>query len=369
MDDKGYAFSPLAFLLIIPVIILAVSYSSIVTEVNTLSAIIIGGDVTATIVNNVIKTINDDTADAGRKSAFLAVQSVINNYNLLPNNDPFFDNTGNNSTAFVLSATTDMLNTNITNTCRDLEKQTGREIYINNIYLDPDDTSDVTIFGTNDLTITQSDPFGFYIKVPSIPIKIIHNSSDTSQSVEVNTPTMNVYISIDKMEDPYIWVKSKARISSVINKYPYYTSGSVFNSTVSDYHFADKVSNGSLNYLWDCLVGPNSAQMGYRPYYFPDSHGLTFFDRLENRTFNNSLGPDSAKMSTFILNDPLQEDHGNQHTSAIDHEYFSNILGYNMTTTHGTSVNQVMGPDGRPFYISTNYISWLGFRSDRNYNY
>ncbi len=46
MEDKGYAFTPLAFLLFIPVIIIAVSFSGIVNEVNTLSAIVIGGDVT-----------------------------------------------------------------------------------------------------------------------------------------------------------------------------------------------------------------------------------------------------------------------------------------------------------------------------------
>ena len=49
MDDKGYAFTPLVVLLFIPVIIIGVSFSGIVNEVNTLSSIAIGGDVTATV--------------------------------------------------------------------------------------------------------------------------------------------------------------------------------------------------------------------------------------------------------------------------------------------------------------------------------
>ena len=75
MEDKGYAFTPLAFLLFIPVIIIAVAFSGIVNEVNTLSAIVIGGDVTATVASNVVKTIRDDTADSGRNSAFHSNQN------------------------------------------------------------------------------------------------------------------------------------------------------------------------------------------------------------------------------------------------------------------------------------------------------
>jgi len=36
MDEKGYAFTPLAFLLFIPVIIIALSYGNIVNELNDL---------------------------------------------------------------------------------------------------------------------------------------------------------------------------------------------------------------------------------------------------------------------------------------------------------------------------------------------
>ena len=354
MDDKGYAFTPLAFLLIIPVVILAASYSGIVNEVNTLSAIVIGGDVTASVANDIMDATRQDAADAGRTSAFLAVQKVINSYNLLPDNNPYFSTTsGSDSKSFVINYTWNMLNSNLTNTTRDLENQTGRIIYVNGNYVDPNGTGTVPIFQKSDINIVQSDPFGFNITVNSISIKVVQNSSSSSsQSVQLNTPPVNTYISIDQLEDPYIWVNTKARISLIINKYPYYSS------QFADYHFDDNVSVGKLNYLYDCLVGAN-ASMGYRPYYFPDPHGLTFFDRLENRTNGSSSGLNSAKMSTFILNDPLMNEHGNKPTSTLDHEYFVGTSGSTINVK-GTIFRD---PTGRNFLLSNNYIGYLGLQS------
>lgn len=378
MDDKGYAFTPMAFLLIIPVVILAVSLNGVINEVSTISAIAIGGDVTVTIANGIVTAIEQDTADAGRNSALVAVQTVVNETSIYYGNQPFFGKTGNNSTgnnskAFIVQRTATMLNQNITNTCRVLEQQTGRDIYIYNgtwQYINPNGTDTVNIFSSNSLTLTQSDPFGFYITVSSIPIRVVQKdpSNQNNQSVEFNTPVRNVYVSIERLEDPYIWVNTKMRNSSVIYKYPYYTSASaITNSTTGDYHFADRVSNKTLNYLWECLLGPNVTVMGPRSYYFPDVHGLSFFDRLENRTNDTSGSPTSARMSMFIMYDPLQEDHGNNPTSMLDHEYFAGVPGYIITTTRGASVTNVLDPTGRNFLISTAYRSYLGLQS--NYNY
>ena len=353
MDDKGYAFTPLAFLLIIPVLILAVSYSGIVNELGTLSAIVIGGDVTSTVANDMVTAIRQDTSDAGRTSAFLAVQKVINSYNLLPDNNPYFSNvSGSDSKTFVINKTLAMLNNNITNVTRDLENQTGRTISINGVLIDPQGTNTVQIFQSSDLNISQSDPYGFNITVKSVAIKVVQNSTTSGQSVQFNTPAVNVYIPIDQLEDPYIWVNTKARLSLVITKYPYYSS------QFSDYHFDDNVSAGKLNYLYDCLVGANTS-MGYRPYYFPDPHGLTFFDRLENRTNGSSSGLDSAKMSTFILNDPLMNEHGNSPVSTLDHEYFNSTTGVTINVK-GTIFKD---PTGRNFLLSTKYIGYLGLQS------
>ena len=354
MDDKGYAFTPLALLLMIPVVILAISYNGIVNEVNLLSTIAIGGDVTATVAGDIINDIQQDAADAGRKSSFMAVQLVINSTNTLPGNQPFFNTAGNTSRSYIANNTAGMININITNTCRDLEKQTGRIIYINGSYIDPNSNAAAPIFQQSDLSISQEDPYGFTINIPSVSVKVVQNSSTAGQSVTFNTPPQSAYVSIEGLEDPYIWVNTKERNTSIIYKYPYYDTymGNL------EYHFADNVSAGRLDYLYECLVGANST-MGYRPYYFPDPYGLTFFDRLENRTNATSLGPDGAKMSTFILWDPLQEDHGNNPTSMLDHEYFASVTGYTLTANK----NIVMGPDGKNFLISNTYKTRLGLSS------
>jgi len=373
MDDKGYAFTPLAFLLFIPVIIIAVSFGGIVNEVNALSSIVIGGDVTATVAANVVKAIQDDTADAGRNSAFLASKTVIDNYNL--NNNPFFGSTPpTDSRSFVKNNTLIDLNQNVTNTCRALEQQTGRTIIINNNTIVATATGSVNIFTASNINIVESDPFGFNITVDSVPVTILQNSSTNNQTFNFNTPSMNIYISIEGLEDPYIWVNTFGHNNSVIYKYPFYTqSSSIIGGNASNsYHFAERVSTGKLNYLNESLSGPNSTFNSqptflYNPYYFPDPHGLSFFDRLENRTNNTSGSPASARMSTFILWNPNYENIPGNTPSYLDHEYFADINGTPITTTHSGVVSTVTDPLGNKFYLSSTYKGFLGLFD--NYNF
>lgn len=362
MDDKGYAFAPMAFLLIVPVVVLAVSFNGVIGELNSISSIAIGGDITATIAHNIVTAVEQDTGDAGRYSAMTAVQTVINKTNIYDNH-PFFGKTGDNSTgdnskAFIVKSTVNMLNKNITETCRVLEQQTGRDIYIKNIYVDPNGTDTLNVFEPNDLELYQKDPYGFYIKVKSVPIKVVQRdaSQNNNQSVQFDTPVRDVYVSIEQLEDPWIWVLTKHRNSSVIYRYPYYTSsGAISGGTGDDYHFADNAAPGTLNYLWECFLGANVTVMGPRPYYFPDTHGLSFFDRLENRTPETSGSPPEARMSTFIIYDVLEEDHGNNPVSMVDHEYFAGDLG-EVITVQGTTVKT---PSGVEFLISPTYRGYL----------
>ncbi len=366
MEDKGYVFTPLTFLLFIPVIILAVSFSGIVNEVNMISSIVIGGDVTAEVANNVVEDIQEDTADAGRNSAFMATKTVINNYNL--HNDPFFGTSpGTDSRSYIESNTLTLINQNITNTCRVIEQQTGRTIIINGFTIDANGTSSYQIFASSNMNITQSDPFGFNITLTSIPVTIIQNSTTNNQTFTFNTPNMNVYISITQLEDPYIWVNTYGHNSSVIYPYPYYTASSsvIGGNNSSIYHMGDQVSKGNLNYLNQTLWG--AVPSNYMPYYFPDVHGLTFFDRLENRTNDTSLGPNSAKMSTFVLWNPNYQNMPGYTPSYLDHEYFEGINGTPITTTHNGVVTNVTDPVGNVFYLSSTYQGILGLFS--NYNF
>ena len=64
MDDKGYVFSPMSFLLIVPGIIIAVAYGNILNEINIVSDLTIGGDVSYTTAANIIQTMEKSGADA-----------------------------------------------------------------------------------------------------------------------------------------------------------------------------------------------------------------------------------------------------------------------------------------------------------------
>jgi hypothetical protein len=373
MEDKGYVFTPLAFLLFIPVIILAVSFSGIVNEVNTLSAIVVGGDVTSTAANNIVEAIQQDTQDDGRYSAFQATVTVINNYNL--HNNPYFGTSpGTDSRSYIESNTLTLLNQNLTNTCRVIEQQTGRTITINGYTIDPNGASSYQIFTSSNMNISQSDPYGFNITLTPVPVTIQQNSTTNNQSYVFNTPALNVYISIIGLEDPYIWVNTYAHNNSAIYPYPYYKAPNniIGGSNSSIYHMGDQVSAGKLNhlnetfYINQTLVG-GINQTTIMSYYFPDVHGLTFFDRLENRTNNTSPGPNSAKMSTFILWNPNYQNMPGYTPSYLDHEYFAGINGTPITTTHAGVVTNVTDPIGNVFYLSNTYQGILGLLS--NYNY
>jgi hypothetical protein len=107
----------------------------------------------------------------------------------------------------------------------------------------------------------------------------------------------------------------------------------------------------------ECLNGTNNpGGLTPNPYYFPDAKGLTFFDRIEGKTNDTSQGPTNAKMSTFIIGDPLAEDHNFNTISALDHEYF------NTTPTPGNRTITVFGgtlrdPENSIFYLSTYYFT------------
>lgn len=358
MDEKGYTFTPLVFLLFIPVMIIAVSYGEIVEEINTISTIALGGDVSHDAAINIYASIEKGAADAGRNGAYNATRKVIDDERFL-----------NNSQNYIKTHILVNLNSHVIETCKNIEYQTGREVYINNI---PITNYTRTTFTDNDLNITQEDPFGFYVNIKEgIPIKIIQRD----QVYEGKTPKIKVYVSIEGIEDPYIWLNAKNRKSNIIYKYPHQTYTPVFGL---EYNFAIDGMNEAtkLHYLWECMNGTdNPSGIFPRPYYFQDFRGLSFFDRLENRTNNTSVSLPNNRISTFILGDPLWEEHGRKDVSRVDHEYFRNIPGTILQTRKGNTYNTIREPDdagtpnGEIFYLSENYKTFLGLTgSPYSYN-
>lgn len=350
MDDKGYAFTPLAFLLIIPVMLLAISYGNIVNEINMISTIAIGGDVTHATAANIISSLDKGTSDAGRRASYTATRIVIDS------NGTFFDK--GQSKKYVEDYTIDIMNNYTLEFCRGLQEQSGRQIYINDISVTNNTDQ---IFFPGDITVYQEDPFGFYVNIEGeIPIKVMENN----QTFEGTIPRIKAYVSIEGIEDPYIWANSKFRTSTIIYKYSNYYVSSTGNP---EYHFADNIGPDKLLYLWDCLNGTGHPTNLTRSYYFYDPHGLTFFDRLENNTPATSQGPDRAKMSTFILDDPLWDEHGrNEMISCIDHEYFAGVPGIaiKINDVPIRKPNTNGDPFSTVFYLSPEYMGYLGLQEN-----
>lgn len=356
MDDKGYAFTPLALLLIIPVVIVAISYGNIVDELNMISQIAIGGDVTFSAADSMTSSIQQTAGDAGRHAAYEATRQVVD-AETARQADPFL----NDSEGYIADQIALSLNSNIIEIAKNVSVETGRKVYINNTYIassmDPDSNSTAKLaFSRNSITISQTDPYGFYVTVAGgLNVSVVQNG----QNYTFKTPPVTSYVSIEGLEDPYIWVKSKDRSAYLIYKYPYYS----YYATGIDYHFGDNVTDDGmgLNSLSDCLNGTgNVGNITPNPYYFPDTNGLTFFDRLEGNTNSTSTGNASARMSTFIIGEPLLSDYNGAHKSAIDHEYFDGVAGTYTITVNG---NPLKDPLSHTFYISSRYFTAFNLKT------
>lgn len=350
MDDKGYAFTPMVFLLFIPIMIMAIAYGDIANEANLLADITIGGDVTYTAATNIFQSIEKGASDAGRNAAYNATRLVIDN-STTNSTKIFFDS--NTSKPYIKQLILNSINNHVITTCRSIENETGRQIYINNIPIS--NYTNATFF-SSDINITQTEPFGFFVKVKEgIPIKIVQKD----QSYEVYSPPISSYVTIEGLEDPYVWVNTKYRTSNIIYKYPYHTYSAVYGH---DYFFdevADKQED-RLYQLWNCLNGTdNPSNITPRSYYFTDPYGLSFFDRLENKTNSSSTSDPSTRMSTFIIGDPLLQDHARSDISRLDHEYFASVVG----TWIRFGNDPMLDPMGSVFYLSTFYKNFFDLKN------
>ncbi|HMK54498.1 MAG TPA: hypothetical protein VK444_06925 [Methanobacteriaceae archaeon] len=358
MDEKGFSFTPLTFLIIIPIIIVAVAFSGIVNEINLISQIGIGGDVTYSAASNIFTSIEKGAKDGGRRAAYNATRTVIDNEALRKSN-PFYAS-GTSKTA-IKTVVADAINENTVKTCLEIQSQTGRQIYVNNILIDS--YSDKP-FNSSQINITQYDPYSFNVIIPGgIPISAVQKD----QNATFKTPLLNVTVSIENLEDPYVWVKTKDRRSSVIYKYPYYTT------QFKEYHFADTILSDNIANLNFCLNGTNNPSgITPRPYYFPDPNGLTFFDRLEGKSV--STDTPEGRMGTFILGQPLEDpgylnpDGSPKNISSVDHEYFTMVPG-SVIKVNGNDIQDpwhaVFGGKITPFYVSDTYLGIFGLK--RNY--
>jgi hypothetical protein len=353
MDEKGYTITPLAFLLLIPVIIFAVAFGDIVNEINQFSTVTIGSDVTGGTVSSIISAIKDGAGDSGRYASYNASRKVIDDQRFI-----------SDSKAYTRQVVTHQLNVHVIDTCSKLSRETGRQIYINNVLI-PTNLTNTTFndtFSQDDITVTQvdpygnGDPFGFYVVVKAgVPIKVVQKD----QVYEGTLPEIRGYAPLEGIEDPYIWMKSSFRNRDIIYSYPHYEKNYLGKV---DYHFNDTVSGAQIQYLWDCLNGTNNTQnQSLLPQYFPDPSGLNFFERLQGGQISGENN--ATRISTFIIGNPLSDVYKTQKISALDHEYFAGVTGSGITINGAIPFND---PAGQPFYLSQTYKNYFPLAS--NYN-
>jgi len=351
MDEKGYTITPMAFLLLIPVIIFAVAFGDIVNEINQYSTITIGSDVTGGTVSSIYSAIKDGAGDSGRYAAYNASRKVIDDQVFLTD-----------SKDYVKQIVTDQLNAHVIDACSKLSQETGRTIYINNVLI-PTNTTNTTFdatFEKEDIEVTQvdpygnGDPFGYYVVVKSgVPIKVVQEG----QVYEGTLPEITGYAPIIGIEDPYIWIKTSFRKRDVIYDYPHYEKNYLGNV---DYHFDDNITITEVQHLWDCLNGTDNPQnLSLLPQYFPDPAGLNFFERLEGKQISGENN--ESRMSTFIIGNPLSDVYQSKTISAIDHEYFAGVTGTRITINGTVTFND---PAGKPFYLSQAYKNYFSLLSN-----
>lgn len=376
-DEKGYAFTPLTLLLFIPIVILAISYGNIVSEANMLANIATGGHVTYTVSKDIINNMKVSSERAGRNASYAAVHQIIDNYKF-GKPEVFFSKTdaSKGSKAFLKRKIAKGINDQLINTTIKLAEGTGRTVEIKHKRLTNNPNEDYIV--DSDLEIYQTEPFGYYVTIKPILIKV----EQEGQVYIGETPDITGYVSIEGLEDPYIWVNTDSKMSNVFYRYPYYSNKSgtgVSGNIIKEQYFFDNDFNASesdsrLHYLWECLNGTDnpSGITTPRPYYFPDSEtGLSFFDRLENKTLKEKDPNEEARMNTFVLGDPLFEaDDEAWHNafnviSSVDTEYFNNVRGYKVVLynkTNGDKIGYLKDPSASPLVLSSKSIEKFNFR-------
>ena len=280
MDEKGYTITPIALLLMVPVIILAVAFGDVVNEVNQFSTVTIGSDVTGGTVSSIYNTIEYGAGDSGRCATFQMTKLVIDQQSFITN-----------SKDRVKGVVAEQLNAYVTDSCSKLSRETGRTIYINNKLIPVNSTNltPIEVFDGSDITVTQvdaygkGDPYGFFVIVKAgVPIKV----EQEGQVYEGNLPEIRGYTDIIRMEDPYIWIKSNFRTRNAI--YPY-SEYEVTTTGLTDFHFDDKVvrSESQIENLGKCLNGTgNLENIEGMSQYFPNPSGLNFFERLRENIWD-----------------------------------------------------------------------------------
>lgn len=338
---RAFVFTGISFLLVIPAIMLAASFAGMIRYGEVGREIALDSDVVFYISKDMRETIEETAKKSGRWEAHQATKLIIDIYTDLTRttnisyakSHSFFPDTGldpqgRNITTYLKDKIIETMNLRLNETVEELGKRSGKDIIFN-------DGNEIT----DELTISQSDPWGFYISVSAMPLFV----SGGGSSFNTTLPTFDVYITFEGLEDPYVFVQSEANSFSRIYRSPY----EPYNIS-----YAESWTMTRINNLYNVLIG-SGTEDNPMPYYhyFGDSirdDGISFFSRLEGNSTNRPY-----KIETFLIGDVLM----NQSTAdRVDHAYFSNANGSAITVC----TDDFKDPRGNVFYIDDDHLSYYG---------
>lgn len=341
MNNKAFVFTGMAFLLILPAIFLAASYFEMARYGNLGITISLHSDKVFIITTDLRETIAKAAQDSGRWNAYLAVKNITETFENLTS-EKSLDYATQHSWYTDPEITTLNSSTAIENNIRASINYAITGL-INNY-----STSGVTLSVNNGNNITdevislyQKDPWGFYVNVTSLPLFVQFGVATFNTTI----PAISAYVSIENLQDPYIFVKTKGRSTNKIVRTPY----TPFNET-----YDQTVANNTIYQLYTALIGSRSNG-DPRPYYHNSSDGLSFFCRLDGKNATQCTD-DGAEMETFVVGDPLSK----SGVSIVDHYYFTDVAGSGITISGSPMDVPTASPNSYSFLIDDTHLSYYG---------
>ncbi len=304
MNNKAFVFSGMALLLVLPVLIMAASFTDVVKTGNMGVSLNLRADRVFQVKTDLEETVVSASISSGRYNAHQATLNLSLKFEELTqetgleyaSQHSFYTDpevSASDSKTVIEENIRNSINNALGEVIADYSSS-GVNIIINN--------------GNNvtgpDISINQTEPFTFIVGIDSMPLYI--DFGFTTYNGTLNSVT--AVVPLEGLMDPYIFVKTKGRSTNRIFESPY-------GNNISSFLYNDTVGSGS--------------SLNPRPYYHNNTEGLSFFCKLDGKTSAACTDIDASKMETFVLGDPLSQ----TSASVVDHQYFVNAPA-NGTTTY-----------------------------------
>ncbi|HDH27981.1 MAG TPA: DNRLRE domain-containing protein [Euryarchaeota archaeon] len=304
MNNKAFVFSGMALLLVLPVLIMAASFTDVVKTGNMGVSLNLRADRVFQVKTDLEETVVSASISSGRYNAHQATLNLSLTFEELTQESGLeYASLHSFYTDPEVSASDSktVIEENIRNSINNALGEVIADYSSSGVNIIINQGNNVT---GPDISINQTEPFTFIVGIDSMPLYI--DFGFTTYNGTLNSVT--AVVPIEGLMDPYIFVKTKGRSTNRIFESPY-------GNNISSFLYNDTVGSGS--------------SLNPRPYYHNNTEGLSFFCKLDGKTSAACTDIDASKMETFVLGDPLSQ----TSASVVDHQYFENVLA-NGTATY-----------------------------------